>query len=64
MDFNPWADQIRFSLDWKSDNIKWPIEYKFNELRKFERLDFTTNIQFRIADYDYGDQVANNVFVE
>lgn len=36
----------------------------FNEIKKFKRVDFTTSIPFRITDHNYGDHVANNVFVE
>lgn len=36
----------------------------FNEIKKFERVDFSTSIPFRITDHNYGDHVANNVFVE
>ena len=36
----------------------------FNEIKKFKRVDFSTSIPFRITDHNYGDHVANNVFVE
>jgi len=36
----------------------------FNEIKQFERVDFSTRIPFRITDHNYGDHVANNVFVE
>ena len=36
----------------------------FNEIKKFDRVDFTARIPFRITDHNYGDHVANNVFVE
>ena len=36
----------------------------FKEIKKFERVDFSTKIPFRITDHNYGDHVANNVFVE
>lgn len=36
----------------------------FQEIRRLERIDFTTEIPLRITDHNYGDHVANNVFVE
>jgi len=36
----------------------------FKEIKIFERVDFSTRIPFRITDHNYGDHVANNVFVE
>lgn len=36
----------------------------FNEIKNFQRIDFSTSISFRITDHNYGDHVANNVFVE
>ena len=36
----------------------------FNEIKKYERIDFTACISFRITDHNYGDHVANSVFVE
>ncbi len=36
----------------------------FNEIKRFGRVDFSTRIPFRITDHNYGDHVANNVFVE
>ncbi len=36
----------------------------FNEIKNFERVDFSTSVPFRITDHNYGDHVANNVFVE
>lgn len=36
----------------------------FNDIKRFERVDFSTSIPFRITDHNYGDHVANNVFVE
>ena len=36
----------------------------FNEIKNFQRTDFLTSIPFRITDHNYGDHVANNVFVE
>jgi acyl-CoA thioesterase FadM len=36
----------------------------FKDIKKFERVDFSTTIPFRITDHNYGDHVANNVFVE
>tara|TARA_B100000212_G_scaffold337228_1_gene311733 strand:- start:13970 stop:14389 length:420 start_codon:yes stop_codon:yes gene_type:complete len=35
-----------------------------NEIKNFQRTDFSTIIPFRITDHNYGDHVANNVFVE
>ncbi len=36
----------------------------FNEIKQFEPVHFSTRIPFRITDHNYGDHVANNVFVE
>ncbi|MDQ8185246.1 thioesterase family protein [Pelagicoccus sp. SDUM812002] len=36
----------------------------FQEIKTLDRVDFTTCIPFRITDHNYGDHVANNVFVE
>lgn len=36
----------------------------FKEIKNLERIDFTTSIQFRITDHNYGGHVANNVFIE
>lgn len=36
----------------------------FNDIKNFTRIDFSTSIPFRITDHNYGDHVANNVFVE
>ncbi len=36
----------------------------FKEIKQFERVDFSASIPFRITDHNYGDHVANNVFVE
>jgi len=36
----------------------------FNEIKNFQRTDFLTSIPFRITDHNYGDHVANNVFVD
>lgn len=36
----------------------------FNEIKKLERVHFSARIPFRITDHNYGDHVANNVFVE
>jgi len=36
----------------------------FNEIKQFERFGFATRIPFRITDHNYGNHVANNVFVE
>jgi acyl-CoA thioester hydrolase len=36
----------------------------FKEIKQFDRVDFSTSIPFRITDHNYGDHVANNVFVE
>ncbi|MBC2607720.1 acyl-CoA thioesterase [Pelagicoccus albus] len=36
----------------------------FKEIKRFPRVDFSASIQFRITDHNYGDHVANNVFVE
>ena len=40
------------------------IRRMFNEIKNFQRTDFLTSIPFRITDHNYGDHVANNVFVE
>ncbi len=48
--------------DW---NDSLCFEYlMFNEIKNFQRTDFSTSIPFRITDHNYGDHVANNVFVE
>ncbi len=36
----------------------------FNEIKQIGWVDFSTTIPFRITDHNYGDHVANNVFVE
>lgn len=36
----------------------------FKDIKTLERVDFSTSIAFRITDHNYGDHVANNVFVE
>ncbi len=36
----------------------------FKDIKRLERVDFSTCIPFRITDHNYGDHVANNVFVE
>ncbi|MBK1878688.1 acyl-CoA thioesterase [Pelagicoccus mobilis] len=36
----------------------------FKEIKSLERIDFTASIRFRITDHNYGNHVANNVFVE
>lgn len=36
----------------------------FNEIKNLTRVDFSSSIPFRITDHNYGDHVANNVFVE
>lgn len=36
----------------------------FKEIKNSERVDFTASIQFRITDHNYGNHVANNVFIE
>lgn len=36
----------------------------FKDIKKLERVDFSTCIPFRITDHNYGNHVANNVFVE
>lgn len=43
---------------------KWVLRSMFNEIKKYPHVDFTSSIQFRITDHNYGDHVANNVFVE
>src|SRR5690606_5095490 len=36
----------------------------FKEIKEASPVDFATSIPFRITDHNYGDHVANNVFVE
>ncbi len=36
----------------------------FKDIKNLDRVDFSTCIPFRITDHNYGDHVANNVFVE
>jgi len=36
----------------------------FKEIKSLERVDFTTSIRFRITDHNYGNHIANNVFIE
>lgn len=36
----------------------------FKDIKNLQRVDFSTCIPFRITDHNYGDHVANNVFVE
>lgn len=36
----------------------------FKEIKSFQKIDFAASIQFRITDHNYGNHVANNVFIE
>ncbi len=36
----------------------------FKEIKNLKRVDFSACIPFRITDHNYGNHVANNVFVE
>lgn len=36
----------------------------FQEIKRSTKVDFSTCIPFRITDHNYGNHVANNVFVE